>query len=172
MAETEHSAAAAQEPQAERELMVSLRPHGLGFWEFEGTRAQLEAEGVIPAATEWPATGAAREEWKAGRLRFSLRRARPPGLKGPMRLWVNGDWWALRCELIGGPSHHEQRVIDARRALEREAFLASAAGQRAWNEQCRRRCAAERDSAFQVFKTRVPGLVAPKRGRKAKTAQP
>ena len=68
MAETEHSAAAAQEPQAERELMVSLRPHGLGFWEFEGTRAQLEAEGVIPAATEWPATGAAGVEGGAAEV--------------------------------------------------------------------------------------------------------
>lgn len=170
MAETEHSAAAAQEPQAERELMVSLRPHGLGFWEFEGTRAQLEAEGAIPAAAKWPAIGAAAVKWKAGRLSFSLRRVRPPGLKGPMRLWVNGDWWALRCELIGAPSCLEQRVIDARRALEREAFLASPAGQRAWDEQWRRRCAAERDSAFQAFKARVPGLVAPKRGRKAKAA--
>lgn len=167
MAETEHSAAAAHEPQAERELTVELNPYGCDFWEYQGTRAQLEAEGVIPAAVEWPATGVRSVEWQDGRMRFSLRRIRPAWLKGPMRLWVNGDWWALRCDLIGGPDTSQRRLIRMRRDVEREAYRQSPAGQRAWDELWRRFRAAERDSAFQVFKARVPGLTPPRRGRRA-----
>lgn len=167
MAETEHSAAAAHDPQADLELVVSLRPRGWQMWEFEGTRAQLEAEGVIPPGTAWPATGARGVEWTSGPLKFGLWRTRPPGLKGPMRLWINGDWWSLRCEPISAPHYLEQRVIDARRKLQEEAYQASAAGQRAWREEYRRRCEADRDKAFQAFKTQVPGLIPPRRGRRA-----
>lgn len=166
MAEAKHSAQAAHEPQAEREMTIDLRPYGWERWEFEGTRAQLEAEGVNPPATKWPA-GVQWVTWIAGPLKFHLRRTRPPGLKGPMRLWVNGDWWSLHCDRVNGPDHLQQRVIDARRALERETYRQSPAGQRAWDEQWRRRCEADRDRAFQAFKALVPGLIPPRRGRRA-----
>lgn len=35
-------------------LRVCIRPRNLDFWEYEGTRAQLEAEGVIPPGLKWP----------------------------------------------------------------------------------------------------------------------
>lgn len=166
MAEAQHSAAAAHQPHAERELKIDLRPYGWAMWEFEGTRALLEAEGVIPPGTEWPASGAGAVKWEAGPLEFRLHRTRPPGLKGPMRLWVNGDWWSLRCEQINGPDHMQQRLIDMRRAVEREAYHQSPAGQRQWDEQWCRRHAADSDKAFQAFKALVPGLIPPRRGRR------
>ena len=86
MADMQHSASTTAEAQTEREFTVSIRPHALDFWEYFGTRAQLEAEGVIPSGMEWPATGAKEVGWKEGRLKFGLRRIRPEGLKGPMRL--------------------------------------------------------------------------------------
>lgn len=166
MAETHQSAQTAHEPHAEREMTIDLRPYGWARWEFEGTRAQLEAEGVIPPATHWPAD-ARWVEWIAGPLKFHLRRTRPPGLKGPMRLWVNGDWWCLHCDQVNAPDHLQQRVIDARRKLQEEAYRASPAGQRAWSEEYRRRREADRDRAFQAFKASVPGLIPPRRGRRA-----
>lgn len=167
MAETEHSAAAAYEPQAERELRIDLRPYGWHMWEFEGTRAQLEAEGVIPPGTEWPATGARAVEWKAGPLKFSMHRTRPPGLKGPMRLWISGDWWRLRCEPVNRLDGWQQQEAEAERELRRVRYFKSPAGQRALHVECQRRYAADRDAAFQAFKALVPGLIPPRRGRRA-----
>jgi hypothetical protein len=84
-----------------------------------------------------------------------------------MRLWVNGDWWCLHCDRVNGTDHLQQRVIDARRAFEREAYRASPAGQRAWDELWRRYSAAQRDKGFQSFKAMVPALNLPRRGRRA-----
>ena len=151
MAKTQHSVGTAQELKVERELTIDLRPYGWQLWELLGTRAQLEAEGVIPAATEWPATGARMVEWTTGRLRFALHRTRPEGLKGPVRLWANGDWWSLRCEPVNAPAIGQQRLIDMQRALDRAVYQQSPAGQREWSEQGRRGEAARRDKAFQTF---------------------
>lgn len=167
MAETEHSAAAAHQPQAERELTVELNPHGLDFWEYHGTRAQLEAEGFIPAAVAWPAIGAQSVGWQDGRLKFSLRRTRPPGLKGPMRLWISGDWWTVRCDLTGGPDFMELRLIRMRRDLEREAYRQSPAGQRAWYAAYKQWQASSLDRDFQSFLKLIPALNSPRRGRRS-----
>jgi hypothetical protein len=167
MAETQHSAGAAHDSRGERPLTVELNPHGLDFWEYHGTRAQLEAEGIVPAAIAWPAAGAQSVGWQDGRLKFSLRRIRPDGLRGPMRLWVNGDWWALRCDLIGGPDMLQRRLICMQRALELETYRQSPAGQRAWYAAYKRLRAADCDRAFQAFKALVPGLIPPRRGRRA-----
>lgn len=72
------------------EMLINLRPYGWQTWEYEGTRAQLEAEGVIPAGTEWPQHRNT-AQWEDGRVRWSLSRTRPNGMKGPMRLWTTGD---------------------------------------------------------------------------------
>ena len=172
MAEAPHTAGTAQDQQAEREMTINLRPYGWQRWEFFGTRAQLEAEGVVPTGTEWPATGAREVEWTAGPLDFSLRRARPPGLKGPMRLWVNGDWWCLRSKLIKAPSALEQQLTDAKQAIERAAYEQSAAGRRAWEAHWRRYWTAKQDERFQSFKELIPGMVPPPRGRRPKASPP
>jgi hypothetical protein len=172
MAETQHSAGTAHDSQTEREMTINLRPYGWRRWEFEGTRAQLEAEGVIPTGTEWPATGARWVEWKGGPLKFHLRRSRPPGLKGPMRLWVNGDWWCLHCDLIKEPDMRQQRLIDAQQETDRAAYEASPAGRRAFEAHLRRYWTAQEDKRFQSFKVLIPGLVPPPRGRRPKASPP
>ena len=166
MAETQHSAQAAYDSHVEREMKIEVRPYGWDMWQFQGTRAQLEAEGVIPAATEWPASGDRWIEWTAGRLRYRLNRRRPEWLKGPKKLWINGDWWSLRCEPIKVLDLPQQRVADAARALERQLYLQSPAGRRATHEQLRRVWKASDDAAFQSFKALVPGLIPPRRGRR------
>lgn len=167
MAEIEHSAQGAQDLQGERPLIVELNPHGCDFWEYHGTRARLEAEGIIPAAVVWPATGARAVTWQDGRLKFSLRRIRPEGLKGPMRTWINGDWWALRGDLVDGPDMRQRRILRMQRALERETYLQSPAGQRVLSAEFSRLHAADRDKDFQSFKALIPALTPPCRGRRA-----
>lgn len=167
MAETQHSAAEARDSLAGRELAVDLRPYGWNMWEFQGTRAQLEAEGAIPPATKWPAAGTGAVEWTAGPLRFSLRRVRPAGLKGPKQLWVNGDWWCLRCDTVERFDPLLLRVHEARQALALAIYRLSPAGQRASAELWQRTAAARRDSAFQSFRALVPALNPPQRGRRA-----
>lgn len=83
-------------------------------WDFRGTRAMLEAEANMPAGTDWPA-GAKTLHWEDGAFRWSLCRARPDGLKGPMKLWASGDWWNLRCDRLG--PGQSKKVVVAQNAM-------------------------------------------------------
>lgn len=159
-------AEAAHEPHAERELTIDLRPYGWRRWVFEGTRAQLEAEGAIPPGTEWPATGARWVEWKAGPLEFRLCRTRPPGLKGPMRLWINGDWWGLVCTPVKDEPL-QWKVLQAQRELERLRRLQTPEGQRAARALSDRHWKARTDKRFRAFLSLFPELNPPRRGRRA-----
>jgi hypothetical protein len=151
---------------AERELKVRILPSPLNFWEYEGSRAQLEGEGVIPVDIQWP-EGTQSCEWESGRFRYWLRRTRPDGVKGPMKVWTSGDYWSLRCYLIGGPDVNASRILELRRALAEELYRQSPAGRAEWNAQWKRYCEAGRDEAFQAFKsTLLPERKKP--GRKAR----
>lgn len=153
----------------ERPLKVCIRPHHLECWEYEGTRAQLEAENVIPPGTEWP-EGAQNLRFDIGRFRYLLRRSRPDGVKGPKKVWTSGDWWCLRCDLIGGPDHDARRILDKRRELADELYRQSPAGQREMEAQWRRVIQACNDKAFQAFKSIVvPVRKKPGRPSKSKT---
>jgi hypothetical protein len=132
-------------------LKICIRPHKLDFWEFEGTRAQLEAEDVIPPGTEWP-EGARDQRWEAGRFRYWLRRCRPDGMKGPMKLWTSGDWWCLRCDLVNGPDHATSSILQKKAELVVALYRQSPAGQLAWQDHWTRYCNARQDKAFQSFK--------------------
>lgn len=153
----------------ERELNVMIRPHQLDFWEYEGTRAQLEAEGVIPPETEWP-KGADSLRWEAGRFDYWLRRVRPDGVKGPMSIWVNGDCWRLRCEFKDTPDFASRCILQKKLELAKELHHHTPAGQREWETRWAAYWKASKDEAFQAFKALIPGLVPPKRGRKPKAA--
>ena len=166
MAETEHSPQGAHDSQGEREQRIDLRPFGWRRWDIEGTRAQLEADGAIPPGTQWPA-GVRRLTWTAGPLEFELRRTRPAGMKGPMRLWVEGDWWLLVCTQVEREHPVQTEADNVRRELERLTYLQSPAGQREHSEQWRRYWKARDDKAFQSFKALIPGLNPPRRGRRA-----
>jgi len=153
------------------DLKVSIRPYKLDFWEYEGTRAQLEAEGVIPPGTEWP-EGALDQRWEAGRFRYWLRRCRPDGMKGPMKLWTSGDWWCLRCDLLNGPDHATRSILEKKRELATELYRHSAAGQREWNAQLNLYWKAQEDKAFQAFKSIfVPERKKPARKAKAQASE-
>ena len=139
---------------AERELKISIRPFKLDFWEYEGPRAQLEAENVIPPDARWP-EHAERLRFDVGNFRYELRRCRGPGVKGPMKSWRCGDWWCLRCELINGPSLADRTILDKQRELDKALYARSPAGQREWQSQYQKYWKARDDSAFQDFKAKV-----------------
>lgn len=74
------------------ELIVILSVPGVAH--FYGTRAMLEAEGVLPLAMLWP-SGFNCARWTAGRFKFVLCRTRPRGAKGPRSAFADVDWWHL-----------------------------------------------------------------------------
>ena len=156
-------------PPAERELIIDVNPEW-GWVQYEGTRAQLEDEGLIPDRFEWPrAAGDVR--WEANGFDYWLRRTRPDGHKGPMSSWWELDNWSVRVRVIG-----RDHAWLARRNLERRADALRAefhrqtvAGQRERDANWKRYWATVDDKAFQEFKARIPGLIPPKRGRKPKT---
>lgn len=154
-----------------RELCVVICPYGLDFSEYHGTRAQLEAEGVIPEGTVWPRPKASLQ-WESGKFAFWLRRIRPEGLKGRKELWVGGDWWGLRWELTERYSPGD--TLDIRRKaaeLAAAVYRQSARGQAESYAKLKSCCEASADKRFQAFKALIPGLIPPKRGRKSNQAK-
>lgn len=134
------------------ELVVIIRPHGCDFWAYEGTRAQLEAEGVIPPGLDWP-EGARPRTWEDARFAFSLRRVRPEGLRGPQRLWINGDWWRLRCDDKQAMSYPERALHEKAQALAEEIHRQSREGRRFHHLQWQAYLRAQEDQVFQAVKS-------------------
>jgi hypothetical protein len=147
-----------------RELKIEICPLGLDFWEFLGARAQLEAEAVIPADVEWP-QGAGSTYWQSGKFKYWLRRVRPSGLKGPMKLWANGDWWCLRCDFDDGLDHASRSIRRKERELARELYRHSAKGRREMGVMWSCYHKAQADMAFQEFKAKIPGLMSSRKRR-------
>jgi len=139
----------------------------LGFMEttYYGTSEQLTAEGLIPDGFEWP-NARDRTGWVAGKQDFYLMRCRPPRHKGLMRTWLETDWWCLRVNLVDRPDAYG--IAEARKraelaALTRELCADACIARR---EIERRWFGALRDSSFQIFKERVPGLSVSRQGRR------
>jgi len=154
----------------EHPFTVCIRPHGCDFAEYQGSRAQLEAEGVIPAGTEWP-EGQQSVSWEQGLLSFSLKRTRPEGMKGPMKLWIAGDYWNLRWERKVMPGRAARAIAEKSMELAKVIYDESPEGRRAYSARFELYWAAYKDKAFQAFKnTIIPERKKP--GRPAKSNTP
>lgn len=147
---------------AERELIIDIRQDE--WAEFEGTAAQLVAEGLIPDGFEWPRAAADRF-WKANGFDYWLRRTRPDGHKGPMRSWLGLDNWFVRVHVTG----RDQAWI-TRRKLERktedlraEYHRHTPEGSQEWRAKWNRYWQAREDEVFQAFKAK---LIPAKAGKK------
>lgn len=151
------------------DLIVILNPHNLDFAEFIGSRASLEAEGLIPPGTDWP-QAYADLRWQAGDFKYWLRRERPAGAKGPRRAFADVDWFSLRQELVHGPTF-EQRAIDSKvQEIRDMVYRFSDQGRAEFGAQWNRYWESTKDAAFQTFKATIPGLVRRKRGRSRKVS--
>lgn len=149
-----HSSPSCSTPESvnERPLNVCIRPYDMDFAEYQGTRAQLEAEGAIPPGTQWPEGGAS-VRWETGKLEYILHRTRPEGMKGPKKLWLAGDWWNLRFQLKDRPDHGTRAIQKRVAELADELYRQSAAGQREWSANWNLYWKAREDKAFQAFKS-------------------
>ena len=150
------------------ELVVCLNPYNLDYCEYFGTRAMLEAEGILPENINWP-EGFDGNRWDDGRFKYWLRRVRPEGIKGPKKAFLGVDWWMLRWELLNGLSFAERALAQKRKELEDMLHRQSPA---VMLESCaaeKRYWAARKDDKFQAFKALVPGLVRPRRDRKPRS---
>jgi hypothetical protein len=157
------------ESRADRELSINVNAQW-GWAQYEGTRAQLEGEGLIPGDFDWPHAAADRR-WSANGFDYWLRRTRPDGHKGPMRSWLEIDNWFVRVEVTGRDHRHLARLNLERKAeeLRAEYHRQTVAGQREWEAKWKRYWKASNDDAFRAFKAIfIPERKKP--GRKPKAA--
>ncbi|MFM0020886.1 hypothetical protein [Paraburkholderia azotifigens] len=136
------------------ELRIEINQYD--WAEYIGSRAQLEAEGIIPKGTEWP-TGKRTVQWASGPLRFWLRRRRPDGMKGPAKLWLEGDHWFLRIDRAN-VSGWDGVIRRKTRELKEVLYRNSNEGQRHFTEIWTRYEAACDDKRYQTFRALIPAL--------------
>ncbi len=144
------------------DLTIRIRPNV--FVQFQGTSAQLVAEGLIPENFEWPERDAT-VFWKTDKYKFSVQRVKPQGTKIPKGEWMNWDKWYLSRESRNGNTWQEVAILE--KMAEIVSLRQGIPGEMALFDKC---WAAREDKDFQAFKALVPGLVRPKRARKPKQA--
>lgn len=144
------------------ELVVHISKHG--FTEYRGTRAMLEAEGVIPADVQWP-TGFDYAHWKVGQCSFWLHRNRPERAKGPRQRFINVDWWHLRWDPRPNESYIDREIRRRAQDLAKFAMAHTQQGIAAFGRQFERSIAAREDQHYQAFKALVPGMIPLRRKR-------
>lgn len=149
-------ASSAIRPAAIGELTILLDPQS-GHASYIGTRAQLEAERIVLATTEWP-EGFEVVRWIAGDNEFWLRRDRPEGAKGPRRDFLKCDNWRLGIlRRNHDPFAHQimRKAEELRKMIHHDSRAGRAASRKFWAALQ----AAMDDQKFQAFKALVPGLV-------------
>lgn len=139
-------------PEAENaatsDLTIDFSLHGFVIW--KGTRAQLEADGLVPKGATWP-HGFDYQQWEADGWRFYLSRRRPDGAKGPRKAFERVDNWHLKRHPVGGDSYVDVMVREKRRELERAIFEASDAGAICRMLACERSALARGDKRFRAW---------------------
>jgi len=153
--------AAADQQAIERELHIEIEPRGGDWW--QGSSAQLIAEGLVAPDFVWP-RGKGTREWRDGVFHFLLERRRPEGFKGPMKAWLGCDNWQLRRRHVnnrhdGYAAAHVYRAEQELAAARRKQTPEHVVEHSRW-------CKALFDESFQTFKALIPCLIPPKRGRK------
>jgi hypothetical protein len=117
---------------------------------YVGTKAQMQAEGIVSPNVVWPDTTDSYVEWQSGRNLFRLRRAQPKGSKS--REWKScpADWWRLSIDFAGRIGERQSQLEIRQAAIDR-AFAAV-------RPDRLRVKAARCDDAFQSFKRKALGL--------------
>ena len=149
--------------------IIVCTPHS-DIAEYQGTRAALEAEGVIPAATKWP-DGFDDLRWEDDKFCYWLRRERPEGIKGPRKQFLDFDWWMFRFHPRDAKPGDVRNVERKAKDLADAVYHQSAKGKAEWCVNWDRYCEAENDDKFQAFKALIPGINRPKRGRRPKNVE-
>ena len=147
------------------DLQISIVPRA--YTSYQGTAAQLIAEGLIPEGFKWP-SGTNRVTVTVGTFEHWIFRTRPEGHKGPMSSWISGDCWHLRRELAN-QQRDGYREADIY-AKTRELADTINRGTLEWSRTCHKAFAARNDAKYMAFRTHLMGDLAPRRrGRPAKS---
>lgn len=136
----------------DREIVITIWPRACASW--EGSAMQLSDEGLIPDNFEWPAKKDSKY-WDDDGFHYWLQRRRPPGIKGPMSVWVNGDWWMVRRSLTVtlGTGFSEAEVYEKRCAYEYALWRKTSE----YSIQCNLGWKAHEDRNFQSFMAKAKG---------------
>lgn len=138
--------------------------------EYQGTRAAIEAEGIIPEGMLWP-IGFENIYWKSEGLRFWLARFRPEGIKGSRAELSDMDWWMLRINPLEFVDYSKLHLRLKARELVEAIYYASDEGRAQSLLRMQRYEAAQDDRGWQVFKNLIPGIRRPPRGRPSRSAK-
>jgi hypothetical protein len=147
MAHTASLGAAAPVTSADA-LTINILPD-TGWATYRGSRAQLEAEGVIPSTFLWP-DGWCLTHWTAGPNRFRLLRVRPPKAKGSRKELAACDYWQLTIDVVDKPNFADLQIWQQARALKDAIYRTTPAGIASINALVKSCLAAKCDSAFQA----------------------
>ncbi len=138
--------------------------HDLGIHEIVGTRAMLEAEGIIPDGMPWP-EGFDERVIESGKFTYWLRRRRPDGAKGPRRDFLECDWWTVRWILTTDIPWHVRDLRQKKKALADALYFQSPAFRAKIEREMKAAHAMKCDKAFQKFLTLIPALNPPARAK-------
>lgn len=158
---TTHTAAAPGKTVADGdELQIEFSTDS--HWTARGTRAQLEAAGLVPDGVNWPESTDG-VQWTTGNLLFSLWRDRFKASRRSKKAQPQGDFWMLRCWRNDRRLHHVEIEIRAHiRAIEELRRSDTKAGR----ERFDRYLTAELDDAFMAFMK----AVLPRQGKSSRKA--
>lgn len=149
---------------------IIVRTLDIGVAEYQGTRAALEAEGVIPVGIQWP-DGFNNHRWEDDQFRYWLCRKRPEGIKGPRKDFVDIDWWMLRFDPLNAKPISVRNVERKAKELADTIHLQSAEGRAAWHKRYDAYQETRKDEKWQAFKALIPGVNRPKGGRRPKLVE-
>lgn len=147
---------------------VSIEILAREYTQWRGTAQHLIDEGLIPVkGFDWPQADASKH-WKFDGFNFWLRRTRPAGMNGPMRAWLENDFWFVRRGLIS----QERDGCRAGQIYEKQMALREVMyrGSFEHGQQCQRYWRSQDDDAYQSFKALI-GLCPPKKERKSRTTR-
>lgn len=138
---------------------------------FEGTASELAAEGLIPAAFEWPRSELA-TIWVDRGFKFVLRRCRPDAHRGPKASWLTVDNWSVYVYTIHAYENPYEAVTryvlhSKVNEIARLRHALTPEGQRDSELAFKRGVAAKEDSAYQAFRALCVPSTANKAGRAA-----
>ena len=139
-----------------------------GLAEYLGTRAALEAEGVIPPETKWP-VGFDDLYWHDDQYCYWLRRERPAGVKGPRNQFIDVDWWMFRCDPVVRRPGGELLVERKKKALADEIYRQSEEGRAKYSAMFERYWKAVDDEDYQKFRRLLGVSWRAKAGNSAKS---
>ena len=146
------------------DLLITIHPRA--STRYHGTAAQLIAEGLIPDGFKWPHK-AARASFEMGRFTHWMGRCRPDGIKGPMAVWTEGDYWFLQRSLTAdeGRGWHQAQLYE--KTMELADLVRRNTPE--WNRMFSRAWDTRKDAKYQAFRLQLLGEPKRGRGRPAKT---